>query len=542
MSFLVVPAAVLAAGAFLLWLMNRGKTHVGSSWFTAILAAVFVWGWTLWQHWRPSSAFRIGQTASPTGMDFPIIFTLDSISWPYMMTLAALLLILLLTEPSRMDPKTAPRIWTLYLVIELVAYIAVTSDGVWPFIFCWMFFDIVDAISQYDQNGVHRPDAAFIISIAFRLTGTLLAATSLAMSALPTAQSASGMISTSTEFISEAGGVVLLIACSLRLGLIPIHQPYAQMDEAHIGLGSMLRLASILTVLPILSRIPLALLAPQLAVFLSLFVGFAALVGASGWLLAKDIPSGSNYAVMAITGMAFACALRSQQHALIVWGISIVLTCMPIFLYQAHHKLVHILLLISLLLFSGLPYMPNAIGWFGLIIAPFSAMDLLFIIVPMLVMAGAFIHLHRQRGKKLTTVDPWMRSVYPLGFLFTIATHLLVCMLNWEYSYSLGIWQASTAAFAGALLIWLFVIQIGVDARAAGLAAWVQAGIELFWRITRRLLALDWLFSVLKQVYFLLRGIAYFITNILESRGGLIWELLILCVFAFLIFSTGSAA
>lgn len=566
MVFLAVPVSILFIGFILSAFFFRHQKKIGLAWMAAALASLFVWIWTLYLHWVPDTAFTINASANQKeAINFLLIFVLDDVSWPYMMASAAMLLILILTAPSRLNPDTSTNQWLLFLAITIISYISAASGGVWPLIFCWMIFDLIDLFSIYQHTKQVNLDSRIITTAIIRLTGTLLAATSLAMSTasarvlsqvsdsnmesfeMQTAQSALEMAAVAANnaapenaFISQTGAVILLIACVLRIGFFPIDQPYTKMVDQFSALGSMLRITSMILVLPILGRISLSLLAPDLAVILRILITIISIVGSIGWLLSENSQDGRSYATMAIAGMAFASALSGQQHAAIIWGVSLVLTMTPLFFYNTRTRMLDILPLICCLLFSGIPFTPNAIGWFGLISAPVTAMDILFIFVPMFILAGGFKHISKLPVSSLRQMDPWMRSVYPLGFIAAIVTHLLISILTWDEQFSLGIWQASIGSLAGAILIWQLVHIIGPKSQMANLVSWGHAGVTLFWKVTSALLNIQWLIRIILLFGNVFNWLMRRLSAILESPGGLVWDILLLLMLAFSVFQ-GSA-
>lgn len=530
MSFLVVPVGVLFISAGSIWLQNKIRKNTGISWLIAVIAATIVWIWTLYLHWIPNTSFQIGRSAFP-GMNIPLLFTLDSVSWPYMMALASLLLVMMLTAPSRMNSETTVGRWIEYLLIVIIGLIAAASGGLWPVIFCWMVFDILDLLFLLSISGQASFVELLSTMTAIRLTGTFLAAIGLAVSM----KDSGGTYQ--ADLISSAGGVIILIACALRLGIVPIYQPYMEMPNSQVGLGIVLRLVSVVTVLPVLCRIPLTSLSPDIATALSVFAGFSALICSLGWILSKNPAHRISYFTTAVASMSFACILRGQQQASIIWGVSVILTGAPMFLYVAHGRRLNILLMINCLFFSGLAYMPNAAGWLGLIVYPLSLMDYLFFFVQVNLLAGLLIHIHSKGEFELNSLEPWMQTVYPFGFLLAIGSHLIIASLNWNFSNQQGIWWASGSASVIAIIIWLGSLNLTAKSRYTNLINWGQAGITVFLRENQRFLELRWLFRLVNKV---IRGIGKavsFLSEIIESPGGILWEFLLLTAFILLILS-----
>lgn len=526
-----IPVGVLLAAALFIFLINRGGSNIGASWFAAIIAGLFVWGWTISLYFRPDVQITPLNEAVPGILEESGVFlsegdghfVLDGISYPYMLGISALLVILLLTAPSYMDPQTAPRLWFFYLMIEAIGYLSVSSNNVTYIIYGWVIFDAIDVTAQYIQVRPGQIRRGFLTAISVRFIGTLAAAASLALS-----NSELGL--GSGAFISMEGGAYLLTACALRMGIFPISQPYTEMSNNRVGLGTMLRLVAVLTVMPGLSRIPLGGLRPDLRFLLGFAAAIAGLTGAVGWLLSDNSFSGISYAALAISGMAFNCALSREQSALVLWGVSIVLTCAPLSLYQIRNRFMNILAFLVVLCFTGLPYMPNAFGWFGLVRSPNPLQNAVFVLIPMLIIAGALIHILRAEGRKFSELEPWMRSVYPIGFVTAVATHVFISMITFEQPFSMGIIPASVVSAAGGLMIMILFRFMPESRRTQNTAAWGRAGLSLFWNGMQKLMDMDWLIASGSRLGSILKRILLTASDILENNGGLVWEFLLLAL------------
>lgn len=543
-----IPVGVLLGAAFLIVMVNRGHPNIGVSWLAAILAALIVWGWTISLYWQTDLrsepvTVQIAGIAPESSSDTDEIslsaentvtpgFILDRVSYPYMLAVSGLLVILLLTAPSYMEPQTAPRLWFFYLLIELIGYLSVSAGDLTFIIYGWVVFDGIDLLTRYLQTRPGRISRGYVIAIAVRFAGTILAASSLAYSSADPDLTA-GM------FISDRAGIFLMLACGLRMGILPISQPYAEMSSSRVGLGTMLRLVSVLTVMPVLSRIPMTAVGLDAAAILSIAGGFASLVGAVGWLLSENAFTGNTYFALAICGMAFVSSLRGSQTSLTAWGVSLALTCASLSLYQIHNVLMNILASLLIICFSGLPFTPNAAGWYGLVSPPYSLKDLLFIIVMLLLIAGAFNHILRTAEKKFSDLEPWMRSVYPLGFLAAIGTHCFIGMLCFDELFTMGVIPASVSAFAGGTILAAFLHWMPERVRTQNMLAWAREGVSLFWRLMQRLLDMNWLFALGRTVMKLTDRAVSAMTLILENNGGLIWEFLLLAFLAAAAFSGG---
>lgn len=525
-----VPVGVLLAAGVIILLINRGNSNIGAAWFAAILAAAFALGWTVSLFFRPDiNILPLSDVVSTySGASSPLVsgtgfFVLDGISFPYMLGVSALLVVLLLTSASYIEAQTAPRVWFFYLLIAAIGYLSVSANDMKMIIYGWVIFDGIDLAVQYIRSRPNTIPRSFLSAVAVRFIGTLLAASSLALSNSESPSDFRG-------FISLNGGAYLLTACALRMGIMPVSQPYSEMSDSRVGLGTMLRLVSVLTVMPVMSRIPLTGLRQDL-VFLLFFAGtFASVAGAVGWLLSENSFSGITYAVLAVCGMTFICALRGDQEALIIWGVSIALTCAPLSLHQVHNPFMNVLVCLVVLCFSGLPYTPNAVGWFGLTNGPYKLLDIMFILVMIFLIGGAFLHIFRSEGRKFSELEPWMRSVYPIGFVISIAVHVFISVISFQQRFSMGVIPASAAAFLGGILLTLFVRFMPESRRTQNTAAWGQALLSLFWRGMQRLLDMDWLIFIGRWGGRTVRRAFLALSLMLENNGGLIWELILMVI------------
>jgi len=535
-----IPTGVLLVAALFIFLINRSRSNIGAAWFAAILAGLFVWGWTISLYFRPDVQIvsitetvpGISTEAGTIRFEENAYFVLDGISYPYMLAISSLLVILLLTAPSFMDPQIAPRLWLLYLLIEIIGYLSVSANNVSFIIYGWVIFDAIDLAAQYIQVRPERIRRGFLTAIGVRFVGTLMAAASLALSY-------SELGRNSGNFISLRAGAYLFTACALRIGIIPISQPYTEMSASRVGLGTMLRLVSVLTVMPVLSRVPLGGLRPNLRLILSLASTIASLTGAVGWLLSENSFSGISYAALGICGIVFECALSRAQSVLILWGVSIALTCAPLSLYQIHNRFMNLLVFLVVLCFSGIPYMPNAAGWEGLMSSPNLVQNIVFVLIVMILIAGALIHIFRKGERKFSELEPWMRSVYPIGFIISIGTYVFISTTAFDTPFSMGVIPASSAALGGGIFLALLVKYMPASSRTQNAAAWGRAGMTLFWRGMQNLMDMNWLIGYLRWFSKIFESFLRMVSTVLENNGGLIWELLILALLIVIAFGGG---
>src|SRR5690606_31770558 len=94
---------------------------------------------------------------------------------------------------------------------------------------------------------------------------------------------------------SPQAGLYLLLAAGLRVGVLPLHLPYAGESVLRRGVGTALRAITAASSLILLARIPAGSIAPQYAPYLLMFTALAAVYGGWMWLRAPDELTGRPY-------------------------------------------------------------------------------------------------------------------------------------------------------------------------------------------------------------------------------------------------------
>ena len=74
----------------------------------------------------------------------------------------------------------------------------------------------------------------------------------------------------------------------------------------------------------------------------------------------------------------------------------------------------------------------------------------------------------------------------------------------------------------------------------ANLVSWGHAGVTLFWKVTSALLNIQWLIRIILLFGNVFNWLMRRLSAILESPGGLVWDILLLLMLAFSVFQ-GSA-
>jgi hypothetical protein len=524
----LLPAILMFASALGLLIWQRLRPSFGYAWLATSGLALAAWGFLLFLHFSPQQPFSLSGWRPIEGDAAAITFVLDDIAWPYAFALVSLLAGIILSASARLELNTTPWAWSGSLAITGAGLLAIMAGNPLTLILSWTIIDLVELGVIIRSATISRQGQQAVIAFAARVAGTLLVVLALIYSRWR------GELLIMSEVLPEVG-VFLLLAAGLRLGVVPLHLPYTHEVRMRRGLGTIIRLVAPASALPVLSRLPPTVAPSNLAIFLLIFTALAALYGAAMWLTAKDELNGRPYWLIALAGMAVGSSIRGHPDAALAWGITVLLAGGSILLFSAHRRRIMFIPILALIGFSGLPFTPAASGWAGLVVLPFTILDVIFIAAHSLLMLGFIRHILAERTD-LESMERWIQVLYPFGLLIMAGSFWLLGILGWQGSLTTGIWWASAASViltSGGILL-LYRYQ-QVTARAEGASNWLIFSGRSLGKILSFIFRLDWVYKFFWSVYGLLQHLVRFLTIILEGDGGVLWALLLLALLATLL-------
>ncbi len=528
----LLPVGLLVLGAIGLAVFYRLKASVGYGWLIALvvmsLATILVAGlrWQIplqyaLQDWLPYSRF----------VDAPL-FGLDGISWPYMFSLTALMLAVVLTAPVRLQQGANPTAWAGGMAITAIGYLAVMSGNLLTLVLSWTIIDLVELGVLQANASDRRLGTQVVVAFAVRVTGTLLAQVAAIISR------SQGLAPTFAD-LPFANWLLLFLAAGLRLGVLPLNVPYLRVVLGRRGLGTMLRMTAAASSLAVLARLQAQPLSPGLETVLLGGCLIGGLYSAAMWLAAPDEITGRPFWLIAMAALAVACVIQGQPQASLAWGIALVLGGGVFLLYGVRRRSLLFLPVLMMISLSGLPFTPTASGWLGLMGLPVNLVDVSFLVVLVLLLAGALRHALRP-GDVWESLERWARVVYPIGLAVPIAALWMIGVIGWPGSFSLGVWWVAPGAALFGLAGWGWLRLTNrwdqLD-RVAG--RWVRATGRQFGRTLAGLLSLSWLYGLMWGVYRATQRVIQGLTEILEGEGGVLWVFVLLALFLAVIRSRG---
>ena len=482
------------------------------SWLFAVGGTFFAWlGVLTWQiqlpvnlqftRWQPSAIF----SQSPT-------FIADDISWLFVFSLVSLGLAILITSVVR--PRfPSPVSWAGTLVLTSLGMLAVVADNPLTLVLIWGAIDIVELAVQIWFVKDPKLSERVVIAFASRATGILFLLWADVIGA------AGGQLS-DFRVVTPQAGLYLLIAAGLRVGILPLHLPYASESALRRGFGTGLRMVSATSSFILLARIPAASIASPWTPYLMILVSLAALYGGWMWLRAPDELTARPFWLIGMGSLVVAAALRSNPIGAAAWSCALVLTGSALFLFSEQNRWLTRALYIGAFGVSALPFSMTATGWNSGGTGFWLAFPFLLLSHAMLI-AGFIRHVQRTNIRTPNEDQPiWGKNVYPFGIMLLVFVTIGLGFLGWQGTFQFGNLPASIIVILLSVgILWLTPrLRILNPVRAH----WVQPT-NTSW--------LDWMYAALWNLYRQLGRVSNTFSNLLEGESGIMWTLLFLVLF-----------
>lgn len=486
------------------------------SWMLAAGGALVSWFSTLfWQlnlpltfqlpPWEPASLFLES-----------LSFTADRLTWPLAVSVSTLSLAVILTATARKNfPDPLP--WAATLILGGLGLLAVMADNPLTLLMVWSAIDLTELVTQLRSVDGPQPSEKVVTAFAARLAGVgvLLWASMVSISA--------GAPMNFQDAPSQAG-LYLLLAAGLRLGVLPLHLPYASEAAIRRGFGSALRLISAASSVVLLARIPTASVTSIFTPFLLSLSALAAIYGSWMWLRAPDELTARPFWLIGLASLAMASALRGNSVGAAAWSCALILSGGALFLSSAQSTWLSRALWIGMWGITALPFSVSATGW-GSVMPSFWPVWPFLLLAQALLLAGYLRHAIRPTLRdNFNTLDRSAQYVYPLGIGILLGMLLLLGFWGWEGASQVGVW---VLAFLGILL--------------GGIASWLAPRLRLLTPLRAHWVGpaanswIDWVFRGLWGVYRLIGRLSMSFSRMLEGEGGFMWTLLFMALFISLI-------
>lgn len=320
--------------------------------------------------------------------------------------------------------------------------------------------------------------------------------------------------------LSPVTSSLLVLAITVRIGLIPNTPVLPYRLPTQIGYGALLRIVTTAAHFPLLVKAAQSGSSPQLQAVLWVWTGVTALLSAISWISASDQQAGRHYFIIAFSSLVVASAISGQPQAVIAFGWCLMLPGSLLLISTYRNRWHTILLYLGALVLSGLPYTP---GWHSVLLytGGFRASWLIMLLAQSLLLAGFLLH-GLKRTEHKAPAERWAGWMYAWGLTIIILTAYLLAW--WSANGSLAIygqnpdiinsWPA-IASLAMIGLIWLISRRTPEPVKkfVSRLSTNISFG---------RTLKPVWRF------FLWFRKLLLFGSQILESQSGILWAMLIL--------------
>jgi hypothetical protein len=521
---LLFPIVALILATALILGMRYLRRGLGYFWLAAVAGALVAWGLVLatgsdlplnlpLANWQP----RILMPISPA-------LLLDRVSWPIQLCLAALTLAVILTNVIRPTSGGRPGgSWydlAGILIFSAVAMLANLAGNMLALLLAWSLLDLTETILWLEKLRSSRESNRVVISLAVRLVGVGLATWGMIVS------NSEGQ-SLALSFVSPQLAPYLLVAAGIRLGVLPLHPPLPQVGNTPAGLRSLLCLAPAASSLVILVRAASSPLPAASINLLLALAGLAALLGGLVWLNTTSVLEGLPYWIGGVGGLALAAGLRGQPGAALSWGLALLAYGGLLGLATVRPRSIRILLFLTALGFSALPFTPT---WPGmrLYAPPLHPLLPVFLVSQVLFTAGILKQALRSIPAP-AQAERWVWIIYPFGLLLLFATAILVSW--WPAPGTLGSsvrWPSwLESVFAG---IAIFLAGMGIVVFRRRHASKRRQHLPLWLERLRAGLEFSWLYRLAWEIFHWMMHIASFTSRALEGQAGVLWALLFLAL------------
>jgi len=322
------------------------------------------------------------------------------------------------------------------------------------------------------------------------------------------------------QLVTPQAGLYLLIAAGLRVGVLPLHLPYASESTLRRGFGTGLRMVSAASSLILLARIPSASITSPISSFLLMLVSFTAVYGGWMWLRAPDELTARPFWLIGMGSLVVAAALRSNPIGAAALSCALVLTGGALFLFSEQNRWLSRALYLGAFGISSLPFSMTATAWNIGGTGFWLSFPFLLLSHAMLV-AGFIRHAQRTNIRTPNEDQPiWGKNVYPFGIVLLLLVTIVLGFLGWQGTLQFG----NVLAGIIASLLTLGILWLSQRLR-------ILNPVRAHWVRPTNTSWLDWVYRALWNLYRLLGRVSNTFSSLLEGESGIMWTLLFLVLF-----------
>ena len=504
---------------------NRVDVQVGFSWLLLAVGTLLTAVSVLILHWIDTPMVEFENWISVGGSPILVRFGFDEFSWAFAFAMLLLLIGVVFTMPVRLDVAFRPRDWIFDLLFILFGLLPIMAQNLFSLVIAWTLLDFLELSVHISGLTPQRINRQAVMAFAIRMGGSWL----LILAQVLSRQGFQAEVT--WQGFEPTSALLLLLAAGLRLGIFPVFMPFQQETPIRRELGTIMRFVVPASSFILLTRLSDLVIPSGWAIILSLLALVASLVGVIMFLLSGSSLQGRNYWVIALSGMAVVSVVRGQTDAALTWAIALLISGTFLSVHSEKYG-PHLLFVVAMFLsLSGIPFTPTAAGVNGLIVLPFNLLDILYVLVYSALLAGFLLQQVKDEGE-LHQGAGWMKFTYWLGIAILLSGFWFISVPSIQNSLNSPVWWGGIPSLAIALVaFYLFYRFLGIEkivlSDDSPLIARVKADSPVY-RIT-------------EQIFYLVRSLIIFVTDLLEGDSAILWILLLFLMLMTMILQGGGA-
>jgi hypothetical protein len=423
---------------------------------------------------------------------------------------------------SRKDAEVAGVTWGGVLGLGSLGIFAITAASPLTLVLAWTAIDFFELLIMVSMVEDRRLDTQAVLSFSFRIVGTLFVLLGMMLNY-------AGGIPLTFENILSNAGICLLVAVGLRLGVLPLHLVFTQTAPTRRGLGTIMRFISPASSLVLVSRLPVQLISGGWYDLILLVLAIGGLYGAVMWATTSDELTGRPFWLISIGTMALTCAINHNPSVSHVWGVTMLLAGVVLFLSYSGQRWLMTFPLLAVISITGLPFTLTSTGWAGLIPQPIQIGSNIFILIISLLIVG-YVRFSLFRKPEFSSLERMDQVVYPFGLAAPVLTIWVVFFKLLPGSIDFEYWWASLATLVLAGVISLVSLRFQKNQQTHPTAGWLIGVFKSLLRFFNSVFSLDWIFFVIIRCYRLVGYVVRSVGDILEGEAGVLWAFILLIV------------
>ncbi len=539
----VLSVSLLAGAALGMPLVRRFNPAGRFLWGFAFIAITIAWLCLLGSGSRLPNFLQSPPPETENILAVRPAFIIDGTSWPIGVALLTLLMAIFLKEFDTPEHKSTI-LWSGMLALTASGLVGIFASTPLTLMLAWVAVDLIEGAVMLYQIDAPEIRRQYILSIGFRMLSIYVIYSASALF------QAAEYDLTLMEYAPAEIIYFLLAAAILRLGILPLHDPFFKERSLRRGLGTLTRLINVSVASILICRLASAKYPAESLPWPLICTAAVTLFAAVYWWKADGEITGRMFWILGLTGLSIAGMLLSLPLVSITWVLVLVLAGSELFVNERRDRRGRYLALAGLALCSGLSFTPAWVGmavfnWEGAPVWFSWMMRILFMLALVFLLAGYY--RHAQKGNPAPSEEehpgPYWGETGGAFLLLVMYIGSGVWMMSGAPTVS---WIPGAVAAGGTLSVILFQDRVIKGRRKSSFAADEQKTIPIdsglalpaperklparfFARLgsLRRIVSLNGVYIFLFRFFDFFRRLFRMMTRILESEGGFLWALLV---------------